>query len=163
MMPALQRSESCPSCGDAGTVLIGIGPIDRLSGQPDEVVEAPCPACEAGDREAMLRIGRSWRDANTLTGGGIASEPRSGISRANGSHVNTDASSPVKKVSSSQGPLDSTDPRYGEPGAGAEGPSASGQVLDPHIGDPQPMGPVTRAPAVPFSPGGGRRDLRRAA
>jgi hypothetical protein len=132
MTSASQWSDPvCPSCQDAGTVLIGVGPIDRLSGQPDEVVEAPCPACEAGDREAELRIGRPWRQQD--------------------------------QASSSQGPLDSTDPRYGEPGAGAEGPSASGQTLDPHIGDPQPMGPVTRAPAVPFSPGGGRRDLRRAA
>lgn len=51
---------ACEYCGDGGTVLVAVGPVDPF-GVPDGTVEAPCPHCEAGDREAEHRIGRSWR------------------------------------------------------------------------------------------------------
>jgi hypothetical protein len=51
----------CASCEGAGTVTIALGPIDRLSGQPDDTIEVPCPMCPAGDAEAEHRIGRPWR------------------------------------------------------------------------------------------------------
>jgi hypothetical protein len=35
--------------------MVGVGPIDRLSGQPDGTIEVPCPACAAGDQEAVWR------------------------------------------------------------------------------------------------------------
>jgi hypothetical protein len=52
----LDASPACATCGDDGTVLVGVGPVDRLSGQPDGTVEAPCPACSAGDDAAVERV-----------------------------------------------------------------------------------------------------------
>jgi hypothetical protein len=40
--------------------MVAVGPVDPF-GCPDGTVEAPCPACPAGDAEAQHRIGRSWR------------------------------------------------------------------------------------------------------
>jgi hypothetical protein len=59
----LDGSPACATCGDDGTVLVGVGPIDRLSGQPDGTVEAPCPACCAGDDAAVRSIGLPEFDA----------------------------------------------------------------------------------------------------
>jgi hypothetical protein len=50
----LDASPACATCGDDGTVLVGVGPVDRLSGQPDGTVEAPCPACVLGDFRAEI-------------------------------------------------------------------------------------------------------------
>jgi len=59
----LDASPACATCGDDGTVLVGVGPIDRLSGQPDGTIEAPCPACCAGDDAAVRSIGLPEFDA----------------------------------------------------------------------------------------------------
>jgi len=61
--PALDASPACATCGDDGTVLVAVGPVDRLSGQPDGTVEAPCPACSAGDDAAVRSIGLPEFDA----------------------------------------------------------------------------------------------------
>jgi hypothetical protein len=61
--PALDGSPACATCGDGGTIMVGVGPIDRLSGQPDGTVEVPCPACSRGDDVAERRVGLAEFDA----------------------------------------------------------------------------------------------------
>jgi hypothetical protein len=53
--------------------MVAVGPIDRLSGQPDGTVEAPCPACSRGDDEAEHRIGR--REFDALSKAALAPAP----------------------------------------------------------------------------------------
>ena len=52
--PLTPECPTCPHCEGGGTVMVAVGPIDRLSGQPDGTVEVPC-SCEAGDRQAVWR------------------------------------------------------------------------------------------------------------
>ena len=52
----------CPICEDGGTVLAAVGPVDAF-GVPDGTVECPCPACAAGDAEAVYRAGLSSSSA----------------------------------------------------------------------------------------------------
>jgi len=71
--PALDGSPACATCGDVGSVMVAVGPVDRLSGQPDGTVEAPCPACSRGDDEAEHRIGR--REFDALSKAALAPAP----------------------------------------------------------------------------------------
>jgi hypothetical protein len=76
-MPALQRKQPCPFCGDHGEVIV---PIARDEFGNWETDSRPC-SCPAGDAMAVrLAAARAWHAARN-------------------------------ESSSSQGPLDSTDPR----------------------------------------------------
>jgi hypothetical protein len=59
----LDGSPACATCLDEGVVMVAVGPVDPLSGQPDGTVEAPCPACSRGDDAAEHRIGGPEFDA----------------------------------------------------------------------------------------------------
>jgi hypothetical protein len=69
--PAL--TPACEHCGGEGSVMVGVGPVDRLSGQPDGTVSAPCPACVLGDDVAEHRIG--WAEFDALSKAALAPAP----------------------------------------------------------------------------------------
>ena len=50
-----EGSPACATCSDGGVVTVGVGPVDRFGNRHTE--EAACPACSAGDTEAVRRVG----------------------------------------------------------------------------------------------------------